>query len=168
MSQEAVSAETERGLHLPQVDALLLGPWTAKLEDLIHGAATQHFLRALLEVMEFAFKIDKGYRRNIEGFRGRYLLDTADGAVRCSIIFDGGRMDASDRAIDDWDVKITYKDAKALRSFLFSQDADVLDSILRNEVEVHGNLNYVYRFGFLARDLERRLLGGRSRGAAQG
>jgi hypothetical protein len=60
-------------------------------------------------------------------------------------------------AIDDWDVKVTFKDAAALRAYLFSRNQDILDSILKNDVEVDGNLNYIYRFGFLARDLIHRL-----------
>jgi hypothetical protein len=56
-------------------------------------------------------------------------------------------------AIDDWDVRITFKDAPALNAFLFSKDQDIINSILANEVSVDGNLNHVYRFGFLARDL---------------
>lgn len=133
--------------------------WMDKFDRLLFGAATSQFLNILLEVMEFAFKIDRSYRRNIQDFKGRYVICTADGSVYESIIFQDGKMDASHRVIDDWNVKVVYKNAGALRSFLFAQDADVLDSLLKNEVEVSGNINYVHRFGFLARDLQRRLLG---------
>ena len=40
---------------------------------------------------------------------------------------------------------------------MFSRDQDILNSLLANDVEVDGNLNYVYKFGFMARDLGHRL-----------
>ena len=54
-------------------------------------------------------------------------------------------------------VTITFKDSAAVRRFLLSKDQDILSSIMANEVEVDGNLNYVYKLGFMARDLTRRL-----------
>jgi hypothetical protein len=44
-----------------------------------------------------------------------------------------------------------------LRAFLLSKNQDILDSVLANTVEVDGNLNYIYKFGFMVRDLIRRL-----------
>jgi hypothetical protein len=44
-----------------------------------------------------------------------------------------------------------------LRDFIFSRDQDILNSILANQVEVDGNLNYIYKFGFMARDLAKRV-----------
>ena len=54
-------------------------------------------------------------------------------------------------------VTVTFKDSAAMRRFLFSKDQDILASLLANEVEVDGNLNYIYKLGFMARDLTRRL-----------
>ena len=65
-------------------------------------------------------------------------------------------MKVYDEEIDKWNVRITFKDAPALQAFLFSKNQDILDSILKNEVEVDGNLNYINKFGFMARDLMRR------------
>ena len=59
--------------------------------------------------------------------------------------------------IDDWNVRVTFKNPAALRDFLFSQNQDILDSILANTVEVDGNLNYIYKFGFMARDIRKRI-----------
>jgi hypothetical protein len=66
-------------------------------------------------------------------------------------------MKVHKKDVDKWNVRITFKDAPALHAFLFSKNQDILDSLLRNEVEVDGNLNYIHKFGFMARDLIRRL-----------
>ncbi|MDO8093640.1 MAG: hypothetical protein Q6360_09190, partial [Candidatus Brocadiales bacterium] len=88
---------------------------------------------------------------------GKYLFRTADNLVATSVIFDDGDMEVKEDAIDDWNVRITFKDAPALMAFIFSKDQDIINSLLKNEVEVDGNLNYIYKFGFMARDLGKRL-----------
>lgn len=133
------------------------GILTKNLQRQLLGEATDEFLELLLKGMDLAFFLSKGYRRNIKDFEGRYLFGTADGMVAVSAIFKDGDMRVSDDAVDDWDVKITFKDAPALLKFLFSKNQDILNSILANEVEVDGNLNYIFKFGFMARDLFHRI-----------
>ena len=107
--------------------------------------------------MDLAFTISRGYRKNIENFEGRYLFKTADNLVTASVTFAKGDMKVHSQAIDDPNVTIAFKNPKALWAFIFSKDQDILDSLLANEVEVDGNLNYIYKFGFMARDLSHRL-----------
>jgi len=127
------------------------------LKEELFGNVTDKFLELLLMGMDFLFSIDSNYRKNIEGFRGRYLFRTADGAVASSAIFEDGNMKVKDDGIDDWDARVTFKNHRSLRDFLFSRNQDILDSMLRNEVEVDGNFNYIYKFGFMARDLAKRV-----------
>lgn len=126
------------------------------LED-IADIATDRFIEALLDGMDLAFRLSDGYRRNIEGFRGKYLFRTARGAVAATAEFDGGNLHVGREEIADWDVRVTFRDSAGLRAFLFSKNQDILESLLRNDVEVDGNLCCLYRFGFLARELTRKL-----------
>lgn len=48
--------------------------------------------------------------------------------------------------------------SQALRSFLLGFKKDILKVLLENQIHVTGNLNYLYRFGFLANHPIRRLL----------
>ena len=128
-----------------------------KLRKQLSGKVTDDFLDLLLDGMDLAFCLSKGYRKNIKNFEGRYLFRTGDGRVAGSAIFKHGDMKTPEDAIGDWDARVTFKDADALNAFIFSRDQDILDSILANDVEVDGNLNYIYKFGFMARDLGRRL-----------
>ena len=137
--------------------AFIMRLWSKGLKEELGGKLTDKFLELLLRGMELSFCLSKGYRSNIAGFEGRYLLRTADNLVAASATFKDGDMDVHEGEIEDWDVKVTFKDAAALRAYLFSRDQDILDSILANDVEVDGNLNYIYKFGFMARDLGRRL-----------
>jgi hypothetical protein len=130
---------------------------SSRLVTQIKGVATDKFLELLLAGMDLAFALSRSYRENIAGFKANYLFSTADGRVNASALFIRGNMKVKTRAIADWDVRIEFKNAEALRRFLFSKDQDILNSLLANEVEVQGNLNLVYKFGFMARDLAHRL-----------
>lgn len=123
----------------------------------ITDVATDKFLESLLNGMDLAFCLSGEYRRNIEVFTGRYLFRTADGAIAASAVFDGGNMHVRKEEIGDWNVRVTFRNAAGLRAFLLSKNQDILDSILRNDVEVDGNLNYIYKLGFMSRELTRRL-----------
>ena len=131
--------------------------WTKRLRQELCGKVTDMFLELLLRGMDLAFCLSKGYRKNIKDFEGRYLFRTADHLVAAAATFKDGDMKVHGEPIDDWNIRITFKDAAALNAFIFSRDQDILDSILANDVEVDGNLNYVYKFGFMARDLGHRL-----------
>jgi len=131
--------------------------WLKDLRKALEGKVTDKFVELLLMGLDLAFCLSRSFRKNIKNFEGRYLFRTADNLVTASATFKGGNMNVHEEAIDDWDTRITFKDAAALRDFIFSRDQDILDSILANNVEVDGNLNYVYKFGFMARDLGRRL-----------
>ncbi len=123
----------------------------------LSGKLTDKFLELLLKGMDLAFCLSKSYRKNIKDFKGVYVFRTADNLVAATATFNDGNMKVHDEIRDDWDTRITFKDAAALRDFIFSKDQDILNSILKNDVEVDGNLNYIYKFGFMARDLSRRL-----------
>jgi hypothetical protein len=131
--------------------------WTKRLRQELYGKVTDKFLELLLRGMDLAFCLSKGYRKNIKGFEGRYLFRTADHLVAAAATFKDGDMEVHQEPIDDWNIRVTFKDAAALNAFIFSRDQDILDSLLANDVQVDGNLNYMYKFGFMARDLGHRL-----------
>lgn len=135
----------------------LVRSFTQPLAQQLCGQLTNQFLGLLLGSMELAFAISRDYRRNIQGFRASYVYTTRDGSVAQSAVFDDGKMTVRPGVLPSCQVRITFRDAQALKSFLLSDEPDSLDSILADTVETEGNLNYVYKIGFLARDLTRRL-----------
>ncbi len=128
-----------------------------QLKEQIEGEATEAFMELLLNIMSLTLRLSRGYRSNIKNFEGRYVFQTADGAVEDYVVFQDDRMKIYDRVQNGWNVRVTFKDAAALRNFLFSRNQDIVDSILANDVTAEGNLNYIYKFGFMARDLLHRL-----------
>ncbi len=129
----------------------------------LSGSIADWTLENLLNVMKLAFKASSqglflsGYHANIDGFNAVYAFATQDESMHTAAYFENGEMRVKGETPSQWDVKVTFKDAKAFWKFLFSGGQDILDSLLANDVEVYGNLNYLYKFGFMAKDLKQRL-----------
>jgi hypothetical protein len=131
--------------------------FSSGLEAQLSDHVTDEFLATLLRFMDLAFLLCPGYRCNILGFQGTCVFRTANEKVAHTAVFNGGHMEVKDGAQPVYDVRVTFKDSRALCSFVMSEEPDIMDAILANAVYVEGNLNYLYRFGFLANDLKRRL-----------
>jgi hypothetical protein len=131
------------------------------LKKQVLGAATDKFIEILLRGMDLFFYItpDKEFRRHLENFNGRFYFKTADEAetISVSATFSNGDMQVRNGAIDDWDVMVTFKNGQALRNYIFSEKQDIFDAISQNAVEVDGNLNHIFKFGYVVHDLTRRL-----------
>lgn len=125
-----------------------------RLEQSLSEGLVEDFLMILLEVMRIAFLFDHDYRRNIDGFVGRYLFRSSDNAITVSASFRGGEMRVAEEALPDPHVTVTFKDGRALMHFLLSGNPDILGSMLRQEVTPEGNLNYLYKFAYMARRLQ--------------
>jgi hypothetical protein len=124
----------------------------------VRTSATDEFLELLLRSMDLAFLLSRSYRMShLRDFSAKYVFTTADSSVGATARFNRGAMHVDDAPAEDWTVRVRFTDGAALRRFLFAEDQDILDSLLANEVELTGNINYVYKFGFMARDLQRRL-----------
>jgi hypothetical protein len=152
-----------------RVVALLLpdpvGRWLTKracrpLLSHLQRNVTEGFLVTLLRGMDLAFCLSRGYRKNLRGFTGRYVFQTENGSVAASALFANGAMTIRDQAVVEWDAKVTFRNEAALWATLIG-GKDVFEAILADEVTVDGNLNYIYKFGFLAADLQRMLGVGR-------
>lgn len=117
--------------------------------------SAEGFLRLLLKVMSLVFKLDLwGFRRNIEGFTGKYLFTSKDKLITASVIFEQGKMKVADNPIDNADLVVTFKNGKALMDYILSPKPDILGSMLRQDVSVNGNLSYLYKFAFMAKRLQ--------------
>jgi hypothetical protein len=128
--------------------------------EAIKSEGAEEFLEILLKAMKLVFFLDKDFRRNIDNFNGRYLFCSRDRAITVSAVFANGRLTVSEQAIDNTDMTVTFKNAKALMGFLLSPKPDILGSMLRQDVAVDGNLNYLYKFAFMAKRLQLMATGG--------
>lgn len=131
--------------------------FTRRFVEQVRTSATDDFLELLLKAMNLAFCLSRAYRRELRDFAAKYVFATSDGKVGATARFYDGHMHVDEEPSEDFTVRVRFKDANALRRFLFGKKQDILASVLANEVKVEGNINYVYKFGFMARELERHL-----------
>ena len=119
----------------------------------------EEFLELLLKAMNLFFMVNKEFRKNIEDFSGRYLFKSRDDKITVSAVFKNGKMRVSEGIIENPDITVNFKDSKALRNYILSPKPDILGSLLRQDVVPDGNLNYLYKFAYMAKNLQLILLG---------
>jgi formate C-acetyltransferase len=141
--------------------------------------SAEAFLDLLLFAMQVKFAIDGNYRKNIENFTGSYFFYSKDGNIRVPVTFENGtvRRPAFPRVWERlWDglgnwlgarsgrgngapgqdanATLEFRDGRALRNYLINyviyKDRNFLGSLTRNEIRPGGNLNYLYKFLFMA------------------
>jgi len=126
----------------------LMNQWMASVNDKF----AEGFLENLLILMSFAFFFDyRGVKRNIQTFRGKYLFRSRGDRITVSAVFDNGILRVSKNIVRDPDITVTFKDGKTLLNYLLSPKQDILGSILKQDVVPEGNLNYLYKFAYMAK-----------------
>jgi hypothetical protein len=120
--------------------------------------ALDFLLEALLGLMRIYCLVNGAFHRNIENFEARYSFRSTDGRIDAGVIFSHGEMEVSRSTISGTNVEVVFKDGKALKEFLFSDSPDIIGSILNGDVTYAGNLNYLSKFVYMARNLKRQFL----------
>ena len=129
----------------------LLEKWFKTMES----EAAEEFLKILLKVMALVFQLNvKDFRKNIGGFTGRYLFMSKDREITVSAIFNNGSMKVVEKPIADADIVVKFRNEKALMEYILSPKPDILGSMLRQDVTLNGNLNYLYKFAYMAKRLQ--------------
>ena len=140
-----------RGLRLRRLER--------RLTSCLGTELAESFLEVLLKLMRLVFLADPAFRRNIEGFRGRYVLASADGGLALTASFADGRMKVRRGKLPDPNLTITFRDERALFGLLSSPRPDILNALLHQDVVTEGNLNYLYKLAYMATSLVRRVTG---------
>ena len=119
----------------------------------IMSEMTETFLEVLLWGMRLYLIIDPDYRRNINDFHGLLRFRDRAGQVDVLVKFAHGKMTTSEDPVPVADVTIFFKEERSLRNFIIAPKRDILNSLLHNEINISGNFNYLYKFGFMANHL---------------
>ncbi|CAD7775080.1 MAG: hypothetical protein KIIPBIDF_00638 [Candidatus Methanoperedenaceae archaeon GB50] len=141
------------------INKLALEKAGEKFLNTLEDEAAETFLEVLLLFMKLKFMFDPSYRKNIENFKGRYQFRSRDGRITVLVELDNGKMDIKETLSEDVDVTVIFKDGRSLMNFLLSRNKDILRGLLNNEINVNGNLNYIYKFAFMANHLQLELTG---------
>lgn len=143
---------------------LLFRNWRAeragkKFADSFESEMAEGFLDLLLKFMSLTFLVNKGFRKNIKNFDGRYLFKSKDNHITVAAVFGDGQLSVDKKPIGNTHVTVTFRNARALMNYLLSPKPDILGSILRQDVVIDGNLTYLYKFAYMAKRLQLMALG---------
>jgi hypothetical protein len=125
----------------------------------VEAETAETILEGLLLFMKTRFLIDpimigSNFRENIDGFDAKYQFRSKSGDINVLLKFHDGDMDWEESLSPDVNASLEFKDGHALVNYLFNylvlQDRDFLKSMTKNEIRVSGNLNYLYKFLFMA------------------
>ncbi len=139
---------------------ILFGTAMKKFVQCLESEFAEEFLQVLLEFMKIIFAVNHDFRRNITNFAGRYQFRSVDGSITVAAVFGNDGMEVTEEEISRPDVTVIFKDSRALMNYLLTPKPDVLGSMLRQEVTLDGNLNYLYKFAFMAKRLQLMATGG--------
>ena len=135
-------------------DNLIFQSAMKRFTDCLSSDFAEDFLQLLLNLMSVVFFFDREFRKNIEGFTGRYQFRSKDGKITVAASFADNRLEVAEKEIPNPHITIYFKDGKALMGYLLTPKPDILGSMLRQEVSLDGNLNYLYKFAFMAKRLQ--------------
>ncbi|NVN89274.1 MAG: hypothetical protein HXX11_01610 [Desulfuromonadales bacterium] len=141
-------------------DNFIFDEMVKKFTSCMESELAEDFLMILLQLMGIVLLLNSDYRRNIIGFKGRYQFRSSDDAITVAAVFDNDSLSVNEELIEDPNISVTFKDGKALMNYILSPKPDVLGSMLRQEVSLDGNLNYLYRFAYMAKRLQLMASGG--------
>jgi hypothetical protein len=114
----------------------------------------------LLHLMGLAYASDPALRQHLAGFEGRYRFRIEDRDFLLSAHFSESGIRLRPGDAGETDVAIAFKDAGALVDFLLSPNPDILDAVLKQDLSVEGNLNYLFKFAYMAKRLQQMMMGG--------
>ena len=126
--------------------------------------------------MQVIFRLKPDCRRLLQNFTGRYLIFTRGGEISIPVVFEHGvmRLPASPRlwtrAVSRFrgepqppcptikaHAELEFKDGRTLlaylKGYIFGGNRDFLMAVVTNQVKPHGNLNYIFKFGFIVNHL---------------
>ena len=124
-----------------------------KIEKLLGPEFTEEMLELLLNGMSLVFLVSAKYRENITGFTGRYVFKSTDGSFAVSAAFSNGRMKVREGELYRPNIVVNFRNSRSLMNFIFSPKPDVLGAMLNQDVVLDGNLNYLYKFAYMANHL---------------
>jgi hypothetical protein len=130
-----------------------------KFLDTLEAETAENILEGLLLLMKTRFLIDpiiigSDYLHNLDNFDARYLFRSKSGEISVLVEFHDRQMDWEESLSQDVNAILEFKDGQALVNYLINyvilQNRDCLQSMLNNKIRVSGNLNYLYKFLFMA------------------
>lgn len=128
------------------------------LTKALKADACEEFLFFLLELMEISFLTNRDFRKNLDGFSASIGFRDRSGEITVTAIFNKNKLHVKKILVDKPTVTLTFRDQKALLRFVTNPHMDILGPMLKQDISFDGNLNYLYKFAYMATHLIKPLI----------
>jgi hypothetical protein len=139
------------------VNGVLLRPFRARCIGRrlanIGAELGEELIKVLLRGIRLALLLDPDFRKGLKTFKGRYLFKSRESEIEVEAVFDRGRVTWSERPKGRHHATLVFKNPGVLWHLLLSGRPDLLGAMLQQDVTFDGNLNYLYRFAYMANHL---------------
>ncbi len=153
-----------------------------RFDKCLRDELAEEFLKTLLNLISLAIALDcspvrrllhwltpgrvskMGPRDRLRHFDGAIEFRSRDRQIRVVAAFGNNRLTVTELAPGEQpaeraNIRVVFKDAAALMNYLLPRGGldgkrDILGALLKNELVLDGNFNYIYRFGFLANHVQ--------------
>ncbi|MEW6378526.1 MAG: hypothetical protein AB1611_02835 [bacterium] len=120
-----------------------------KYQQCMAGESDETFPEVLFQVMDLLSQVSPDFRKNIQGFTGKYQFMSKENQVAFLATFDDDGLIIEEAVSPEADITITFKDNQGIMNSLCSPRKDILKTLHDNAVALQGNPNYFYKLGFL-------------------
>jgi hypothetical protein len=130
-----------------------------EFQQCITGESVHASPEILFRLIGLLYQLKPDFRKNIQGLSGSYQFKSEDNKVTVLATFDDEQITVEEALSPEADIVITFKDGRSIINSFFSHGKDILKTLNDNEVALQGNLNYVYKLGFLTNHIQAALNG---------
>ncbi|MEW5800911.1 MAG: SCP2 sterol-binding domain-containing protein [bacterium] len=130
-----------------------------EFQQCVAGESMETSPEILFRLMDLFFQLNPDSRKNIRGFSGTYQFKSEDNKVAVLATFDDERITVEETLYAEPDITIIFKDSRSIINSFISPKKDILKTLHDNKVALQGNLNYVYKLGFLTDHIQLALNG---------
>jgi len=97
------------------------------------------------------------FQKNLKGFSGSLQLRTVDDRIQIGLKCKQGKICVDTQKKDGWDVVVIFKNMESFQYFMLSNNPDIMAEAIQNNINISGNINQLYKLGFVLNDLRERI-----------
>jgi hypothetical protein len=116
-------------------------------------------LRTLLDFLCLSYSSNAELKKHIRNIHAKYRFSFRGLNSAVSLEIKNGRMRVFHGNIDQPHVILEFRNPEAFRNLIFSDKADILEVILKQDVVVDGNFVYLFKLLYLVKHFQIKLMG---------
>lgn len=133
---------------------LMLKGVKKQLANRLGAEFSEEVLKLVLRGMALAYMVWPEFRKNLHGFEMQYQFATdLDPSFNVAVICRHRWIGVREKWLSPPYVRIDFRDYRAVIDLLSNSKVDLVNEMLNQRLRVTGNLNYVFKLGYMVHHL---------------